>query len=210
MSGKDPRRLEQGPYYAYLLPDGRWIKPPKLPSGAIRVGTVDFRWLTDRKTAATVSFSVPDVPSGRYGLHYCNDPCTTAAIGDLYAGSVLVARDAEVGALLLDNEKLQAHASSAQWRFKRAKRQIAKLEEAAAVDGADTDAAARIAELQAQLRDAREQPADEQAGTLPWLVGAGALGAGFVTGRTRRRSDPMPRRTGRLEETVVRELEPVS
>ncbi len=205
MTGNDPDALERGPYYAYLLPEGRWIKPPKIPAGAIQVGTVEFRGLTDRKAAATLTFTVPDVPSGRYGLHYCDDPCTTAAVGDLYAGSVLVARDAEVGALLLEKEKLQMQVSTARWRSKRAQRQIAKLEEAAAVTGAPDP---RIAELQAQLRDATEQRADEELGMLLWIAAAGGLGTGFALGRARRRRASTASSIA-ARGPVVRELEPV-
>ena len=206
MSEKDPRLLERGPFYAYLVPEGRWIRPPRLPAGSIRVGTIGFRWLSDRKAAATLSFTVPDLPSGRYGLHYCDDPCTTAAIGDLYAGSVLIARDPEVGALLLEKEKLQAQVSSARWRHKRASRQITKLEEAAAAAEAPDP---RIVELEAQLRDARELPQDQGAPTLPWLVAAGALGVGFVIGRRRRRARPAAPADAPTRH-AVRELEPVS
>lgn len=211
MSGKDPRALERGPFYAYLLPEGRWIRPPKIPAGAIQVGTLEFRWLTDRKTAATLSFTVPDVPSGRYGLHYCNDPCTRAAIGDLYGGSVLVARDAEVGGLLLEREKLQTQASSARWLYKRAQRQMAKLEDAAADwEQARGDLIAQ--ELQGCPGpgcDATPGPSTEprSLGVIP-LVAAGA--GGFVLGlvvRRRRRSWGAADGTAR---PAVRELEPVS
>lgn len=213
MSGKDPRALERGPFYAYVLPEGRWIKPPRIPTGAIRVGTVEFRWLTDRKTVTTVSFTVPDVPSGRYGFHYCNDPCTTAAVGDLYAGSVLIASDAEVGALLLEKEELQAKASSAEWRFKRAKRQIAKLEEAAA-DWEDARAGliARVAELQGCPGPECGTPAgvSPESGTAAVVPLVAASGGGFVLGlavRRRRRSSGTADGPSR---PAVRELEPVS
>ena len=213
MSGKDPRKLERGPFYAYLLPEGRWIRPPKIPTGAIQVGTLEFRWLTDRKTAATLSFTVPDLPSGRYGLHYCDDPCTTAAIGDLYGGSVLVARDPEVGALLLEKEKLQTQASRARWRYKRAQRQIGKLEDATADwERARADLIAQVAELQGCPGPgcgATPGPSAEQgsSGLAPILAaGVGGFVLGLASRRRRRRSSGGADGPAR---PTVRELEPV-
>jgi hypothetical protein len=186
---KDVQALQDGPYYAYLVPDGKWIKPPNVPAGAIRVGTVDFRMITEKKAVATLSFVVPDLPSGRYGLPYCNEPCTRAGIGDLYAGSVLVARDAEVGALLVQAENADAKAASAQWRLKRAKRQIGRLEaDLATAEGAAAELSGRVADLEERSRLASQ--ADEAGpGVGPWLGAAsGGIAVGFLVGRRRRRS----------------------
>lgn len=71
-----------GPYVAYLLPEGASIERTKVPPSAIRLG--ELRVVrAESGTRAVVTFSVPDVPTGWYHVGYCNDPCTVDGIGDL-------------------------------------------------------------------------------------------------------------------------------
>lgn len=185
MGKKDVRALQDGPYHAYLLPEEKWIKPPRIPDGAIRVGTLDFSWINERKAVATVSFVVPPLPSDRYSLHYCNDPCTEASIGDLYGTSVLIAQDAETGALLLENERFQARAASSKWRLQKARRQLEKLEQAA--DGQ----ASEIEPADPQAVRVNAAPTGSAGDVIAWVGAAGAgMAAGFFVGRRRRRPTP--------------------
>lgn len=184
---KDVRALQEGPYFAYLVPDGKWIKPPNIPAGAIRVGTVDFRMINEKKAVATLSFVVPDLPSGRYGLPYCNDPCTRASVGDLYVDSILVARDAEAGTLLVQSEEAEARAASFEWRLKRAKRQITRLEKATGAVQQDA------ANLRGDLAVLRLRAANEgdDAGLAGWLgIATAGMAAGYLIARLRRRRTP--------------------
>jgi hypothetical protein len=114
--------LDAGPYYAYLLPLGRknsmglgMIDPPDVPTGAIRVGTVDVSGPFHREGykgpygRASLTFTVPDVPTGRYSIGFCDDPCRHGYIGWLAWASITIVHTRAEGRMLaaLDERSLQ-------------------------------------------------------------------------------------------------------
>lgn len=81
-------RISDGPYFAYLLPHGRWIHGSDIPGTAIRLGELrivrgDGRY----PKRARAEFMVPEVARGIYHVAYCNDSCTLDGIGDLIGSS---------------------------------------------------------------------------------------------------------------------------
>jgi hypothetical protein len=86
--------LKDAPFFAYLLPQGRSIRPPQIPPSAIPVGPLRVRRIqhpTGRSTAiAGVRFTLPDVPPGMYIVEFCNEPCTSMVFGDLTFGRIEV------------------------------------------------------------------------------------------------------------------------
>jgi hypothetical protein len=70
---------------AYLLPQNTSIEDMRVPEAAIRLG--ELRIVRDKSYGkrASVTFTVPDVPTRWYYVSYCNDPCTVNGIGDLVA-----------------------------------------------------------------------------------------------------------------------------
>jgi hypothetical protein len=101
--------LDAGPYYAYLLPLGDensmglgMIDPPNVPEGAIRLGTLQVSGPFDRPDVqgkygrATLTFTVPDVPTGRYSIGFCDIPCRHGYVGWLaWANITIVHTEAE-------------------------------------------------------------------------------------------------------------------
>lgn len=82
-----------GPFYGYLLPAGppwRWIDLPRIPRGAVPLGPIRIRSVKSSDArwdhVARLRFIVPEVPTGVYSLHFCNDPCTESSVGELAGG----------------------------------------------------------------------------------------------------------------------------
>ena len=211
MGEKDVRRLEQGPYLAYLVPGDRWIEPPRIPADAIQVGAIEFtppkddgvitrreRAYGGQKGSATVTFTVPDVPTDSYSVYYCNDPCTISTIGDLIGGWIRIAEDAEESQLLAARERFEWKNSSLEWRLKRARKQLDRLE-AESLSAAPDDTAPRtIADLQRRL--ARGESEGAQFSTPVLLLG---IAIGLALALRRRRKEPrrsFPRSGSPVEE----------
>jgi hypothetical protein len=62
------------------------IDPPVVPRtavtlGALTVGNAVRAADGYRYASAALSFTVPDVPSGRYAIGFCDDPCVHSTIG---------------------------------------------------------------------------------------------------------------------------------
>jgi hypothetical protein len=105
--------LDGGPFYAYLLPLGEknsmglgMIDPPNIPAGAIRLGTIMVSGPFDRPGykgpygRASLTFTVPDVPTGRYSIGFCDDPCRHGYIGWMAWASVTIVNTEKEGRLL--------------------------------------------------------------------------------------------------------------
>lgn len=199
MGEKDVRRLEEGPYIAYLVPGDRWIEPPRIPAGSIQAGVVEFtppeddgvttrreRAYGGQKGLATVTFTVPDVPTDSYSVYYCNDPCTTSTIGDLIGGWIRIAEDAEESQLLAQRERFEWKNSSLEWRLKRARKQLDRLEAERLVAAPDDTTPSTIADLQRRL--AREESVGAPISTSTLLLGI-AIGIALALVMRRRRKD---------------------
>lgn len=195
MDEKTVNRLARGPYRAYFLPDQKWIEPPRVPTEAVPIGTIDFTppQAGARKGLASISFVVPDVPTASYGISYCNDPCTIATVGDLTGGWIRVADDAEEAQLLAEREEAGWKASALEWKLKRAQRQIDRLTgEAEAVGVQAAELRADVLGLTRRL-DAAAGRGDAGPDAIPILAaGLGGLALGLFLRRRRRVPDPSP------------------
>jgi hypothetical protein len=117
LEGSGP--LDGRTYHAYLLPQSRdelfgMIDAPTVPSGAIRLGPVDVSGPIVAAdgypyAVASLSFAVPDVPSGTYAIGFCDDPCTYSTIGWLAWGRIRIVHTRYEGTLLrrLDRDVMQ-------------------------------------------------------------------------------------------------------
>jgi hypothetical protein len=83
-TSKEHRHLLDRTFYAYLIPESRWIDPPRIPKGSVPIGTVSLDGL------AQVSFRIPDVAPGHYTVGMCDRPCRHAYVGDLVGGWITV------------------------------------------------------------------------------------------------------------------------
>jgi hypothetical protein len=108
---KPQGRPEDGPWHAYLVPDGS--REGRLPPDTIRVADVviDPYEPSAKWTEVRVTFTVPDVAPGKYFIEVCNRRCAQN-LGDLVGTPVEIARDpmhaiARSEVLALD-EKLDA------------------------------------------------------------------------------------------------------
>jgi hypothetical protein len=96
-----------GPWLAWIQPlDAQQAANPRPDGlgGAIFVGEImvsdepyDAGGIRFGPHHATISFVLPDVPSGEYELVHCNDPCTKS-LGDVTWGSFRVVRPGDGGA----------------------------------------------------------------------------------------------------------------
>lgn len=103
-------RISDGPYFAYLLPQGRWIHGSDIPGTAIRLGELRIVLGGGKyPKRARVEFTVPNVARGIYHVSYCNDPCTVDGIGDLIgSSSFAIARTRAEGRLMVRVARLES------------------------------------------------------------------------------------------------------
>lgn len=127
--------LDGGPYYAYLLPERgsrsfAMIEPPTIPNGSIRLGSlrIDGPIVRDgyRYAVASLTFTVPEVPSGRYTIGFCDDPCTHSTVGFLAWGWITIVHTTYEAALLgrLDRQRTQ------RWALKNEARKAVRASKA--------------------------------------------------------------------------------
>ncbi len=219
--------LDGGPYYAYLLPERRdelfaMIEPPTIPEGAIRLGALQIEGTVvhdgGRYGVASLTFTVPEVPTGRYPIGFCDDPCTHSTVGWLAWGSITVVHTQYEGALLGRIERLEQQHWSLKRDVRKAERKTQELR-------------ATLGDVRATLQAARdadasstEEPVSAPAAALPstprespvtrWvalMAGALGIGVGAMLGRRRRQRSPVtvevPRRPFRIEREREPELE---
>jgi hypothetical protein len=89
---------DDGPFYVYLIDATRTVEHSWRPTAdAIRVGVIETTegpveeqpgmWVGPH--GAKVSFTVPDLPDGKYAVLHCNDPCTTS-LADITDGFLTI------------------------------------------------------------------------------------------------------------------------
>jgi hypothetical protein len=195
MSGSLEGTLSDGPYVAYLAPIQIYDVDH---ARAVRLGEIRMvrggRW----GMIARVSFTVPDVPTGRYHLTYCNEPCTVDGIGDLVGGgSFFVAPTRDEALLRSRVERLTWRVANARQEGRAKERRASeRLERSLAESTRELEAArARIATLERGLAELGSEPApaaQPQAPLVPgWALVVVALAAtaglvAVVLGRRRR------------------------
>jgi hypothetical protein len=169
-------RVEDGPYYAYLVPGYRWFeKPGTIPDYAIPLGPIAIRPATGNYCCwvATLQFIVPDVPPGRYSIDYCNDPCTVNGMGDLIGGSFFVGETEEEARLMGRIERLEFKVDA----LARTKRELRRTE--AALAKAQTRYDQLIGTLRA-VRPDEEPTAPEPAKSAGRPASAWAVVVGLI------------------------------
>lgn len=85
--------IEDGPFFAYLLPYREEIAPLVVARKGISLGRIRIldRVPNDGAFIAIIKFSVPSVMPGRYQVAVCNLPCRRTTVADLYGGEFSVA-----------------------------------------------------------------------------------------------------------------------
>jgi hypothetical protein len=217
-----------GPFYAYFLPGWRGFdKPGPVPAHAIPLGPIAITPATGNvgEWVASLTFTVPLVESGLYGIDFCNQPCTVEGLGDLYGGSFWVGQTEKEARLLARVSWLERRLDLEARRTRHADTALRRAEtELADLQGAE----AELAELQEQyhelvgdLRAARAQdepveipePAARSLPPAAWAVGLAALVVGaFVRRRLGRPAVPdvVPDELVRQVEAQVPERQPMT
>jgi hypothetical protein len=178
-----------GPFYAYLLPGWRGFdKPGPVPARATPLGPITIRPATGSmgEWVATLTFTVPTVRTGLYGIDYCNEPCTVEGLGDVYGGSFWIGQT-EHEARLAAHVRYLEHKIS---RFRHAQTQLQRVETRLA-EAEDEQALLitrlRVAALQAASASARGEGTVSVRETLPPWVSASLVAMALLPGAWYRR-----------------------
>ncbi len=201
-------RIEDGPYFAYLLSSDRWIHPPEIPGDAIPIGPITITNPSGSVPTARITFTVPEIDPGPYTLTICNQPCSHATLGDLVGGSFAIAPTKEEalrrelsdrfdGRLAQVRGNLAARIRSAE----KAQRDLTPRTEVQRLADRVTRLEARLARMQ------NERPTQEPVTqTAPWIAVSLILslaGLLWVRRRHRRpRATTPARRPERSDQTI--------
>ena len=178
-----------GPFYAYLLPGWRGFeKPGTVPARAIPLGPITISPATGDlgEWVATLTFTVPTVATGLYGIDYCNDPCTVEGLGDLYGGSFWVGQteaEARLAAQVKHLEYQIDRLRHAQTQLRRVEARLAEAEDEQAL----LITRLRVAALQAASPSARGENAVSVRESLAQWVSASLVAMALLLGAWYRR-----------------------
>lgn len=197
--------LDGRAYYAYLLPQSAtqsgfgMIDAPTIPEGSIRLGTLEISPPFDPKryeglyARASLTFTVPDVPTGDYAIGFCDDPCEHGYVGWLAWGSIRIVHTQQEGRLLAELDRNELEAWKVQHDLRRAEHQMEDLQ--AEFDEARSDL--RFERMNAVTPSERivtipqAEPDGAGFGLAWWLALLGvtaAFGGGRVLGARQRRA----------------------
>lgn len=186
-------RIEDGPYYAFLLSSERWIHAPRIPDDAVPIGQITTSSPRGGAATARITFTVPQIEPGPYTLAFCNVPCTHATLGDLVGGSFSIAstKDEALRREITDRvdgriAQVRANLAARIRDAEKAQRDLATRMEVQRLAGRLTELEARLVRIQNQQRqgETRAQP-------LPWIMaGLAVLLAGTLWVRRFRRPIP--------------------
>lgn len=212
LEGSGP--LDGRAYYAYLLPSSSdelfgMIDAPTIPADAIRLGALRVEGpLTKaggyRYGIASLTFRVPDVPSGSYSIGFCDDPCTHGTVGWLAWGYLTIVHTPLEARLLRARDRAQARADVLRRDLRDAERATAAVADRLATKLRAVRMALRVG-TPVPGEPARAVNQDPSAGSrgralwwpdaLVWILG-GAVAGGLIVhvlGRRRaRRRDVTP------------------
>jgi hypothetical protein len=145
----DPRRrhlVNEGPYYAWLVPEGSFGGQARLPESAIRLAPFAIRWSSKRFANVRAYFTVPSVPSGKYEVIVCNEPCTLSGFGEYVQGWVTVMQTP-------DEARLLAVARERKWKGRELTQKVRHLQ--GEVDALGAEVVAAGTELRERTLEAR-------------------------------------------------------
>jgi hypothetical protein len=121
--------FDRGPFFALLLPEGEGLQEGHpLPAGTIRLGTFSIEDLGREVFVLRVRFSVPDVKSGMYSVHVCNDPCTISGFREPLIGLITIADTPAEAKLVREVEGLRGWVSGLKYRLHKVRDKNAELE----------------------------------------------------------------------------------
>jgi len=191
-------------YHAYLLPRSGpeegfgMITPPTIPAGAIDLGTLDIAGPLERPGykgpygRATLTFTVPEVPTGQYSIGFCDDPCEHGYVGWLAWATITIVHTAEEGRLLASLGRMDRQAWKLRSDLRRAERASQDLQDEAAALGEDVrerTLSARAAGTRIAALEAVDTPAGESRPLIPgWAAGmlaATVIAAAVIVRRPR-------------------------
>lgn len=183
-------RIEDGPYYAYLLPSDGWIHPPEIPDVAVPLGPITITDLSGGLSTARITFVVPKVDPGPYVLALCNQPCTQATVGDLMGGwiSIVPSKDEAIRRELGD--QLDRRLSRVRERLAARIQRTEKSLSGFAAERDVQELTQRVNSLVEDLALIRTELGSKTpvAEAAPWiLAGIVVVGAGLFSIRRRRR-----------------------
>jgi hypothetical protein len=188
-------RIENGPWHAYLIPEGGWIEPPDIPAAAVYLGPIAIEDGGHSRATASITFTVPDVTLGPYHLGLCNVPCTESFVGDLGGGWLSIARTDEGAALLQGLDRAEQDLRRVRYRLARrirtAERPLENLTDR--VDAMEGSIELRLAQMENRLQASLAE--DRESSQTPWvmpLFGAVVVLAVLLLLRRGRRPSPDP------------------
>jgi hypothetical protein len=204
LEGSGP--LDGRTYHAYLLTRSRgemfgMIDAPTIPRGAVDLGAVGVSGpiVADgfRSGVASLSFTVPDVPSGTYAIGFCDVPCTYSTIGWLAWGQIRIVHTPYEGTLLHRLDRDLMHDYRVRMDLRRAERDVEGLREEL-TDVRDELRALRSGAVEAttptELRSAAPvaRTAGPSESSVTWWIAALACVLGLLAGAAigRRRREP--------------------
>lgn len=208
LKGSGP--LDGRTYHAYLLPRTRtgfgMIDPPAIPDGAIRLGALDVQGPLMKSDGypygiASLTFTVPDVPSGAYPIGFCDDPCTYGTVGWLAWGDITIVHTSLEGRLLATRDRAKAQIGALRRVLRRTEGETAQLAERFAVELRAARTAIRASDrvdMAAGGADVRgAAPAEPSDGPPWWLatlagLAVGALGTWALVGHGRHAREAVP------------------
>jgi hypothetical protein len=197
------RKATEGRFAAYLVPEGRWIRPPGVPPAAIPLGPVTFSSPEGYTAMAALTFTVPEVSTGDWTVNVCNVPCTNEMIGDLLGGTIRVASSATMSTVLRLEDRLKVVREMAGYQERRTERQVHVLR--VQLNALRTDVKLLDQRLDRRLHSSSDEPAGVTSFPAPvgWLLVGLTILFWLVAFRPRRRPvlAPYPPAIERIEET---------
>jgi len=182
---------QHAPFYGWIFrrPDPAANYPPPLPDDAILVGEVVFHDTSDpKRMELSLTFEMPEVPPGEYGLVTCNEGCERQ-IGDIWMTRFTVAEDVAQAVLTRRVNRLDYMLTDARMRLKDKTGDLQLLR---------SRSAAEIEALQDKLEELRARPAATReparipVGTWPFVAAAIFVAlAGIAHFGTRDRASPL-------------------
>jgi hypothetical protein len=112
---------EEGPFYAWLVPEGSFGGRTRLPESAIRLAPFEIRWSSRRSASVRAHLTIPSVASGKYEVIVCNEPCTFPGFGEYVQGWATVMQTP-------DEAHLLAVARERKWKSRELAQRVNRLQ----------------------------------------------------------------------------------